>query len=103
MIAQILAHEKNPKKYPLKGRDPMILTAAEVSQLEAAFKDKKDTALGVTAKKILAAKAGIGWTSGAHTGLPVLTTSCGKGAERFNGLIENVEISRRLKALLREK
>ena len=96
---EILAHEKNPKKYPLKDRDPMILTAAEVSQLEAAFKDKKETALGVTAKKILAAKAGVGWTSGAHTGLPVLTTSQGVKSEIFTGFIDNTDIAVKMKSI----
>ena len=96
---EILAHEKNPKKYPLKGRDPMILTAAEVRKLETAFKDEKETALGIAAKKILAAKAGIGWTSGAHTGLPVLTTSRGAKSDIFTGFIDNTDISAKMKSI----
>ena len=96
---EILAHEKNPKKYPLKGRDPMILTAAEVRQLETAFKDEKDTSLGIAAKKILAAKAGIGWTSGAHTGLPVLTTSQGVKSDIFTGFINNTDIAVKMKSI----
>jgi len=96
---EILAHEKNPKKYPLKDRDPMILTAAEVRQLETAFKDKKDTSLGIAAKKILAAKAGIGWTSGAHTGLPVLTTSQGVKSDIFTGFINNTDIAVKMKSI----
>ena len=96
---EILAHEKNPKKYPMKGRDPMILTAAEVKQLETAFKSKKATALGLAAKKIISAKAGVGWTSGSHTGLPVLTTSKGVKAEIFTGFINNYDISIKMKSL----
>ena len=96
---EILAHEKNPKKYPMKGRDPMILTAQEVQQLETAFKDKKVTALGTAAKKIISAKAGVGWTSGAHTGLPVLTTSKGVKAEIFTGFINNYDIAIKMKSL----
>ena len=45
-------------------------------------------------------KAGIGWTSGAHTALPVLTTSWGKGSENFTGFIENTDIAKKLKAVL---
>ena len=96
---EILAHEKNPKKHPMKGRDPMILTAQEVKQLETAFKDKKATALGLAAKKIISAKAGVGWTSGAHTGLPVLTTSKGCKAEIFTGFINNYDIAIKMKSL----
>ena len=97
---EILAHEKNPKKYPMKNRDPMILTAQEVKQLETAFKDKNATALGVAAKKIISAKAGVGWTSGAHTGLPVLTTSKGVKSEIFTGFINNFDIAIRMKSIL---
>ena len=96
---EILAHEKNPKKHPMKGRDPMILTALEVKQLETAFKEKKATALGLAAKKIISAKAGVGWTSGAHTGLPVLTTSKGVKAEIFTGFINNYDIAIKMKSL----
>ena len=97
---EILAHEKNPKKHPMKGRDPMILTAQEVKQLETAFKDKKATALGTAAKKIISAKAGVGWTSGAHTGLPVLTTSKGVKSEIFTGFINNYDIAIKMKSIL---
>ena len=96
---EILAHEKNPKKHPMKGRDPMILTALEVKQLETAFKEKKAAALGLAAKKIISAKAGVGWTSGAHTGLPVLTTSKGVKAEIFTGFINNYDIAIKMKSL----
>ena len=46
------------------------------------------------------AKAGIGWTSGAHTALPVLTTTQGKNAEVFKGMIDNTDISKRLKSMM---
>ena len=45
-------------------------------------------------------KAGIGWTSGSHTALPVLTTAIGAGAENFTGFIDNTDISRKIKDLL---
>ena len=96
---EILAHEKNPKKYPLPGRDPMILTAAEAAQLEKAFKEKNTAAFALEAKNTLSHKAGIGWTSGAHTALPVLTTSKGVKAELFTGFINNTDIAVKMKSL----
>ncbi|MBO4632314.1 MAG: alkaline phosphatase [Lentisphaeria bacterium] len=97
---EILAYEKNPKKHPMKDRDPMILTAAEVSQLEEAFKEKKPAAFALEAKNVLSHKAGIGWTSGAHTALPVLTTSKGVKAKLFTGFINNTDIAIKMKSIL---
>ena len=81
-------------------KSPLFVKDKELDELKKAFDAGK---LPDAARRLISAKAGVGWTSGAHTGLPVLTTSFGKGADRFTGLFENVEISRRLKALLREK
>ena len=47
--------------------------------------------------QMAARRAGIGWTTTAHTGIPVVTTAAGKGAAAFGGLIDNTEIGRRLK------
>ena len=44
-------------------------------------------------------KAGIGWTSGSHTALPVLTTSTGVKAELFTGFIDNTDISKKMKSI----
>ena len=41
------------------------------------------------ARIVMNEKAGIGWTSGSHTALPVLTTSTGVKAELFTGFIDN--------------
>ena len=79
-------------------KDPMKLTDAEQKQIKSAIEKDK---LPDTARKIMAAKAGIGWSSGAHTALPVLTTAYGKFGERFSGFYENTEISNRLKAILK--
>ena len=80
--------------------DPMVLTEAELKRLEEAnaLSLKK---LSNTAREIMSNKAGIGWTSGKHTALPVLTTSVGKGSERFTGFIDNTDISKRLKELVK--
>ena len=99
------------KAYGFKfaGEGPMVLTDAEKKEIEKAFATGKDgktrvraAQLGKTARIIMSHKAGIGWTSGAHTALPVLTTSWGKGAQEFSGFLDNTDISNKLKALLRK-
>ena len=54
-----------------------------------------------TAKRLLDQHAGVGWTTGAHTALPTMTTAAGVGAERFSGYLENTDIARTIKDLLR--
>lgn len=41
---------------------------------------------------ILNNKAGIGWTSYSHTGVPVQTSALGAGAEMFNGYYDQTDI-----------
>ena len=77
-------------------KDPMAVTKAERAELEKAFKAKK---LSDAARRLMSAKAGVGWTSGSHTSLPVLTTAKGLNAEVFSGFMENTDISLRLKAM----
>ena len=92
--------------FKFEGKGPMGLTAKELKRLrDAAMPGGKGpiraSALGKAARIIMSAKAGVGWTSGSHTALPVLTTSYGNGAERFSGFLDNTDISIRLKELLR--
>jgi alkaline phosphatase len=49
---------------------------------------------------ILDNKAGIGWTSYAHTGVPVVTSATGPGAEAFGGYYDNTDLGKRLMAAL---
>ena len=84
--------------FDVKTKSPMRLNSMEKKQIKTAF--EKNT-LPDTARRIMASKAGIGWTSGAHTALPVVTTAYGKSAEKFSGFYENTEISNRLKAILK--
>ena len=51
-------------------------------------------------KNVLNARAGVGWSSGAHTALPTFTTAKGCGADILVGMTENADIGMRLKALL---
>jgi len=48
--------------------------------------------LSVKLTTILNNKAGIGWTSYSHTGVPVQTSALGVGAETFNGYYDQTEI-----------
>ena len=57
--------------------------------------------LANAARWIVDARAGIGWSSGAHTALPAQTTLEGPGAELFRGYIENTDISKNLKELVK--
>lgn len=74
--------------------NPMFINEKELQSLKDAFAKNN---LGNAARLIISAKAGIGWTSGGHTALPVLTTSSGVCAEMFTGFIENTDISKKLK------
>ena len=53
-------------------------------------------AVSVTLTHIINNKAGIGWTSYAHTGLPVPVYAYGEGAEAFYGSYDNTEVAKKL-------
>jgi len=59
--------------------------------------------LAVTLTHILDNKAGIAWTSYSHTGVPVLTSAMGPGAEAFAGYYDNTDLSKKLQTALAEK
>lgn len=52
--------------------------------------------LAVKLTTILNNKSGLGWTSYAHTGVPVQTSALGAGAEAFNGYYDQTEIYNKL-------
>lgn len=84
---------------------PLALSEAERGELEKAFgrwkKDVSKGALSLAAAKILNNKAGLAWTSDAHTALPVETSAQGAGAEVFSGTIDNTDIAKILKEFVR--
>ena len=97
--------------------DPMRVSTAEMKLLKAAFENDREfirkqvsdtTAHDVKrrylfaseVRSVLAAHAGIGWSSGSHTALPTLTTAQGAGADIMVGMQENSDIAVRLKELL---
>lgn len=96
----------------------MLLTKRDMADLKKAFANdiefvkagKKETTahdvarrlkFAATAKRIIDNHASVGWSTGDHTALPTMTTAIGVGAERFTGFLENSDISRRLKDLLK--
>jgi alkaline phosphatase len=56
--------------------------------------------LAVTLSHILNQKAGIGWTSYKHTGVPVPTFAMGVGAGLFNGYYDNTDIGKKVMQVL---
>ena len=93
---------------------PMALSKEELADIEKAFAHdaefhrskveenakydgEKRYLLGGACRPVMSHKCGIGWSSGAHTAMPVLTTAKGCGAEKFSGFIENTDIARIMK------
>lgn len=84
-------------KFTEDKEDPMVINAKELKVLQDGFAKKS---LARAIGNVISGKTGIGWNSGAHTALPVLTTSIGCKAELFCGFIENTDISNKIKSLL---
>ena len=75
--------------------DPMALSERDVDSLKRHF---ISGGLADKARRIMQSKAGVGWTTCSHTGVPVLTTAIGPGAENFTGLIDNTDIAKTIKS-----
>jgi alkaline phosphatase len=45
-------------------------------------------------------KAGLGWTSYSHTGVPLPATAIGVGAEAFNGFYDNTDVAKKIMAIM---
>ncbi|NLW82869.1 MAG: alkaline phosphatase [Phycisphaerae bacterium] len=56
--------------------------------------------LSITLVGILAEKAGIGWTTFAHTGIPVEVHAIGSGSEIFNGFYDNTDVPKKMAKLI---
>jgi alkaline phosphatase len=54
----------------------------------------------VTITHILNERAGIGWTSYSHTGVPVPVFAQGREADQFSGFYDNTDIARRLARIM---
>ena len=93
-----------------QSKSKLALTETELADLEKAFQEsKKDKSerdksaqnyllygkydpLTTALSRILSSKAGMGWTTYSHTGVPVPTYAMGLGQELFNGYYENTNI-----------
>jgi alkaline phosphatase len=99
-------------------KDLLALTSYETQQVEEAFarsmkgeevKSKETNTyilyggydpLTVTLTHILNQKAGLGWTSYKHTGVPVSTSAMGLGAEVFNGYYDNTDVALKIMSVM---
>lgn len=81
------------------------LKTAEKEELkksfEKALESKKMDSFANDALRIFNNKAGLSWSSNAHTALPVLTTASGVNAQIFSGIISNTDISKKLKTVIK--
>lgn len=113
--AQKLLSENFGFKFGGKKSDRMTVKKHELKTLKTAFEreksehaaaasdlsyERKRSPLTVAAIRLLNNKAGIAWTSNAHTALPVNTSATGVNEKMFSGMYENTEISVRLKEIL---
>lgn len=96
--------------------DLLVLSAYEIDQIKDAYGrsmagDKAEDAkadllyggyepLSVTLTHILNNKAGLGWTSYKHTGVPVATSAQGVGAEVFNGMYDNTDVALKIMSIM---
>jgi len=94
--------------------DPMVLDPHEVAQIKEALGksligDKEGSKnpetyilyggydpLAVSLTHILNQKAGLGWTSYKHTGVPVTTSAIGVGSVAFNGSYDNTDVAMKM-------
>lgn len=56
--------------------------------------------LTVTITHLLNNKAGLGWTSYKHTGVPVSSSAMGVGAEVFNGYYDNTDVAKKIMSVM---
>ncbi len=56
--------------------------------------------LSITLVRILADQAGVGWTTFAHTAIPVEVYATGTGSEIFNGFYDNTDVPKKIAKLI---
>lgn len=77
----------------------LALTSEEKTALKKAYAasmNGKGDSLTVTLIRLLNHKAGIGWTTGSHTAVPVPVFAIGKGAHAFCGVYDNTDIAKKI-------
>lgn len=89
----------------------LVLSKSEQDRIEEAFNRQFPNgkrggfggggdAVANTVVAIFDNKCSVGWTSGAHTALPVDTSSYGVNSNVFGGMYENSDIAKKLKAII---
>ena len=90
----------------------LVLTKSEQDRIEEAFNRQFPNgkraggfggggdAITNTVVAIFDNKCSVGWTSGAHTALPVDTSAYGVNSNVFSGMYENSDIAKKLKAIV---
>lgn len=71
--------------------------------LESVYPKNDEKSSHQFSKKVVAMlneKAGIGWTTGSHTGINVPVYAIGTGSESFSGYIDNTDIPKTIESLL---
>lgn len=99
-------------------KDRLVLADYQIKDLKAAYARSmagekeiaKDPAtkriyggyepLTVTITHTLNNKAGLGWTSYKHTGVPIATSAFGKGSKIFNGFYDNTDIAKKIMSIM---
>lgn len=79
--------------FSLNKQDSASIQTAWEKDITAA---KRSSELVKEARKILAQKVGIGWTTGAHSGIPVPVSAVGASAELFDGYYDNTDIPKKM-------
>lgn len=80
--------------------EQLVLNPGEVRTIQESLGRRNASNTVSVLYKMFNNKCGIGWTSGAHTALPVATSSLGVNAEQFSGMFDNTDISKRLKSII---
>lgn len=83
----------------MSGAKRLRVTIHEYSQEDKLLYSDNDP-LSITLVHILADKAGIGWTTFAHTGLPVEVYAIGSGSEIYNGFYDNTDVPKKMAKLI---
>lgn len=83
----------------LSTRDSLALKKAYSAGMNGRSNSKihgKGYPLTVTAIRLLNHKAGIGWTTGSHTAVPVPVFAIGRGAIEFSGFYDNTDVAKKI-------
>lgn len=71
----------------------------ETNSLIEAYKTSPNDA-AMAAIRLMDKKAGIGWTTGSHTGMVIPVFAVGVGAENFGGRMDNTDIPKKIDKLI---